>query len=227
VLDKTEGIPPPARLPAPRADAAAAWRTEIGLGGVPVVGFAGRWVEEKGFDLLLEALPRMLAEQPDVHLAYAGDHRISYERFFDRCAPMVERHRDRIAFVGLLRDQQRLADFYAMVDVLAVPSRSDCFALVQVEAMLSGTPVVVSDVPGAREVVTRTDLGQLVPPEDPEALARGVLDVLADPERYANARERVLAAYDPESALDAYERVLAHAATNGQPVAKTSWTASR
>jgi glycosyltransferase involved in cell wall biosynthesis len=217
VLDKTEGIPPPARLPAPDREAVAAWRAELGLTDAPVVGFAGRWVEEKGFDVLLEALPLMLERRPDLRLVYAGDHRIPYERFFDRCAPLVERHPDHLTFVGLLRDQQRLADFYALGDVFAVPSRSDCFALVQAEALMSNTPVVVSDIPGAREPIMRTGLGRLVPPEDTGALADALLEVLDEPERYADARERVLAEYDPERALDAYERVLARAVQNGHP----------
>lgn len=212
VLNKIEAIPPPVQLPEPEPQRVAEWRAELGLEGVPVVGFAGRWVEEKGFDTLLAALPRMLEESPDLRLAFAGEHQISYESFFERCEPLVARHRDRIVFVGLLRDQQQLADFYALADVLALPSRSDCFAIVQVEAMLSGTPVVVSDIPGAREVVTRTGLGRLVPPDDPEALAEGLLGVLSEPERYEGARERVLADYDPERTLDAYEDVLVRAA---------------
>jgi glycosyltransferase involved in cell wall biosynthesis len=217
VLAKTEGIPPPVWLPEPRPDAVAAWRAQLGLEGAPVVGFAGRWVEEKGFDTLLAAIPELVERRPDVRLVYAGDHRVPYERFYDRCARLVERHRDRIHFVGLLSDQQRLAEFYAMADVLAVPSRSDCFGLVQVEAMLSGTPVVVSDIPGAREVVTRTGLGRVVTAGDPHALADGLQAVLDETDRYSDARARVLEAYDPERALDAYERVLARAVADGQP----------
>jgi glycosyltransferase involved in cell wall biosynthesis len=212
VLDKTEAIPPPVHLPEPRAQRVAEWRAELGLEDVPVIGFAGRWVEEKGFDTLLAALPRMLEVRPDIRLVFAGEHRISYERFFERCAPEVARHRDRITFIGLLREQQELADFYALADVFALPSRSDCFAIVQVEAMLSGTPVVVTDIAGAREVVTRTGLGRIVPSEDPDALAAALLAVLADPGPYANSRERVLAEYDPERAIDGYERVLERAA---------------
>ena len=212
VLHKTEAIPPPVQLPRPRTDRVAEWRRELGLEGAPVIGFAGRWVEEKGFDTLLAALPRMLEECPELRLVFAGEHEISYERFFERCEAAVARHRDRITFIGLLRDQQQLADFYALADVFALPSRSDCFAIVQVEAMLSGTPVVVTDIPGAREVVTRTGLGRIVPPGDPEALATALLAVLSDPAPYAGSRERVLAAYDPERTLDAYEHVLHRAA---------------
>ena len=208
VLHKIESIPPPVVLPEPHPLAVAAWREQLGLVGVPVVGFAGRWVEEKGFDTLLRALPRLLEAKPDLRLAFAGEHRVAYEDFYEQCAPLVERHSDRIVFVGLLQDQQRLADFYSMVDVLALPSRSDCFAIVQVEAMLSGTPAVVTDIPGAREVVGRTGLGRVVPPGDPDALADGLLAVLDEPERYTGARERVLAQYDPERTLDEYERLL-------------------
>ena len=73
--------------------------------------------------------------------------------------------------VGLLLDRQRLADFYALCDVFVLPSRSDCFASVQVESLRSGTPLVASDIPGLRTVVRSTGMGRLVPTGDPGALA--------------------------------------------------------
>ena len=174
-LDKVDAIHPPIDIPRPDAGAAAAWRAELGLEDKRVIGFAGRFVEEKGFDLLLRAVPALVEAEPDVHLVYAGEHEIVYEDFYGRCRPLVEAHRDRLTFVGLVRDRQRLADFYALCDVFALPSRTDSFAAVQVEAMLCGTPVVASDIPGAREPVRLTGMGRLVEPLDPEALAAGLL----------------------------------------------------
>jgi glycosyltransferase involved in cell wall biosynthesis len=84
-----------------------------------------------------------------------------YERFYERCLPLVERYRDRVHFLGLLGRDQDVADFYAACDVLVLPSRTECFGLVQVEAMLCGTPVVVSDIPGAREPVRVTGMGRI------------------------------------------------------------------
>jgi SAM-dependent methyltransferase len=92
--------------------------------------------------------------------------------------------------------------------VLALPSRSDCFELVQAEAMLCGTPVVASDIPGAREAVRRTGMGRLVAAEDPAALAAGLHAVLRDRRRYERPRTEIAAAFDCERVLEAYEALL-------------------
>ena len=104
-----------------------------------------------------------------------------YEDFYSRCRPLIEPVADFVTFTGLIRDRQRLADFYAMCDVLVLPSRTDSFAAVQVEAMLCGTPVVASDIPGARVPVQLTAMGVLVEPRNPDALAAGIREVMTDP----------------------------------------------
>ncbi len=62
--------------------------------------------------------------------------------------------------LGLIVERQELADFYAMCDVFALPSRTNCFPSVQIEAMMCGTPVVATNIPGAREVVRVTGMGR-------------------------------------------------------------------
>jgi glycosyltransferase involved in cell wall biosynthesis/SAM-dependent methyltransferase len=204
---KLSYIYPPVELPQPDREAAARWRRELGLESRRVVGFAGRFVEEKGFDYLLRAIPHLVAAEPAAHLVYAGDHRVVYERFYDRCRPLLEAHADRISFVGLLRDRGRMASFYAMCDAFALPSRTDCLGRVQVEAMLCGTPVVASDIPGAREPVRLTGMGRLVAARDPEALAAGLIAVLRDPARYRRGPQEIRAHFSIERTLDEYERL--------------------
>lgn len=207
-----QAISPPIDIPLPDPEAARVWRQQLGLGDARLVGFAGRWVEEKGFDYLLQALPLMLARDPRVRFVYAGDHQVFYERFYEACAPLLGPHRDHVTFVGLQRDRQRLANFYAMCDAFALPSRTDCLAAVQVEAMLCGTPVVASDIPGAREAVSRTGMGRLVPPHAPAALAEALLDVLDRRSTFVKPRAAIRAVYDPDDSIMRHERVLLAAA---------------
>jgi glycosyltransferase involved in cell wall biosynthesis/SAM-dependent methyltransferase len=204
---KLSYIYPPVELPQPDRGAAARWRRELGLESRRLVGFAGRFVEEKGFDYLLRAIPHLVAAEPAAHLVYAGDHRVVYERFYDRCRPLLDAHADRVSFVGLVRDRGRMASFYAMCDAFALPSRTDCLGLVQIEAMLSGTPVVVSDIPGAREPVRLTGMGRLVAARDPEALAAGLITVLRDPAQYRHSPQEIRAHFSIERTLDEYERL--------------------
>jgi glycosyltransferase involved in cell wall biosynthesis len=143
-----------------------------------------------------------------VHLLFAGEHQVVYESFYEQCRDLLDRHRDRLTSVGLLRDAQQLADFYAMCDVFALPSRTDCLASVQVEAMLAGTPVVAADIPGAREVVQRTGMGRLCRPHDPDHLAEALLDVLRDRERYVRPPGHIRAEYDPARSVSEYEALL-------------------
>jgi glycosyltransferase involved in cell wall biosynthesis len=202
-------ILPPVEIPVPEDGAGSRWRTELGLDGTRVIGFAGRFVEEKGFDYLLRAIPSLLETDPNARLVYAGDHEILYEDFFDRCKPLLDAHREYISFVGLLRDRQQLANFYALCDVFVLPSRTDSFAAVQVEAMLSGTPVVATDIPGAREPVRQTGMGTLVRPRSPGALAAGISEVLREPSRFVRRRTEIEAVFDPAQSIDEYEALMA------------------
>ena len=201
-------ISPPVDVPPPQPEAAAAWRRALGLERRRVIGFAGRFVEEKGFDYLLRAVPALAAGEPDVHLVFAGEHRVVYETFYEKCRGLLDRHRDRITSLGLLRDRQQLANFYALCDVFALPSRTDSLASVQIEAMLAGTPVVATDIPGAREVVQRTGMGRLCRPRDPEHLAETLLHVLGHREQYIKTRAHIRAVYDPHRSVCEYERLL-------------------
>jgi glycosyltransferase involved in cell wall biosynthesis len=206
--DKMAVIFPPVVFPVAQASEAADWRRSLRLDGAHVVGFAGRFVEEKGFDYLLRAIPLVREQLPDAHFVFAGEYRVVYERFYERCRPLIEAQREHLTMLGLLTDPQRMAAFYAMCDVFALPSRTDCLPSVQVEAMLSGTPVVATDIPGARQAVMRSGMGLLVAPHDEVSLARGLVEVLRNREQYVRTREHVLSVFDPEETITQYERLL-------------------
>ncbi len=205
---KLVAIAPPVDIPTPDRAAAVTWRAGLGLADHAVVGFAGRFVEEKGVDVLLRALPLLRAAEPRAHLVFAGDPHPVYERFYEDCAGLRAAVAGHVTEVGLLRDRQQLADFYGLCDVLALPSRSDCFALVQAEAMRCGTPVVASDIPGAREPVRWTGMGRLVTPLDPAALAAGLLAVLRAPAAYRRPPAEIAAVFDRERCIAAYDALV-------------------
>jgi glycosyltransferase involved in cell wall biosynthesis len=207
-LPKVKVIYPPIEARPPDPEGTAALRRKFGLEGKPVVGYGGRFVEEKRPDLLIQAIPYLCERFPDLRIVFAGEYLIRYESFYERCLPLIERYRDRLVFLGLLREPQQMSDFYALCDVLALPSGTECFGMVQAEAMLCGTPVVVSDTPGAREVVRVTGMGEIFSRGSVPALAEAIARVLADRGRYVKPREQIAATFNLERTVDGYEELL-------------------
>jgi len=95
--------------------------------------------------------------------------------------------------------------------VLAVTSLNctEAFGLVQVEAMLSGEPVVGSDLPGVREAVRRTGMGEIVPPADPAALAAALVRVIQRRQEYVRPRDQVARTFDMSQSVRQYEALFA------------------
>lgn len=196
-------VRPPVRIPLPAPGSADALRNELGLAGKRLIGISGRWVMEKAFDDLLRAMPWIRRAVPEAHLVFAGETRVVHDPAWRQWLPLVEAERDHMTFAGLIEDRARLAAFYSMLDVLVLPSHSEMMGIVQVEAMLCGTPVVATDVPGARTVVRETGFGLIAPVADPSALAGAVVQVLARPAPYRPRVEAVRGLYDPGAAARA------------------------
>jgi glycosyltransferase involved in cell wall biosynthesis len=202
-------IYPPVEIDSPTADGVTGFRRRHGLGTGPVVGFAGRFAEEKGCDDLLRTIPAVRSACPGAVYAFAGEYRkVVGETFYERTRPLLEQHQDHVRLLGVLRGQE-LSDFYAACDVLVLPSVNftETFGLVQVEAMLCGTPVVASDLPGVREAIRVTGMGRIAPPRKPECLADAIIDVISNRSRYVRPRDEIAARFRIDATVDAYERV--------------------
>lgn len=121
--------------------------------------FAGATIRRKGFDLLIEAFERVRAEVPGARLRVVGSR--------GDLGHLLHPHVD---FLGP-RPQAELAAELRRADVLVLPSRNDSYAMVVAEALASGTPALVSEMVGAKDLVTEGKTGWIVPVEDLEALA--------------------------------------------------------
>jgi len=209
-LSKVRVIPPPVHLPAPTRLEIDAFRAQWNPDGWRTIGMAARLATEKGVEYLLEALPRVRAEFPDVRVLYAGQHQnvLGEEAYFRSLAPLLERERGHWSFLGLL-DPHQMALFFSNLDVLVVPSlnSTESFGLVQVEAMLCGTPSIASDLPGVRQPVRMTGMGEVAPIRDSAALAEAILRVLRDRQRYVRPRAEIEALFSTERTAQRYERL--------------------
>jgi D-inositol-3-phosphate glycosyltransferase len=155
-----------------------------------IVLFVGRIEQIKGIDVLLRALGLLFFRHPelrnDVCLLVVGgaldpnDDSPEVEKI-EELQRLVHQHRmeANVSFVGSM-DQQRLALFYAAADVCAVPSLTESFGLVALEAMACGTPVVGTRVGGLQTLIEHGESGLLVPAGDSQALAESIAKVLTD-----------------------------------------------
>lgn len=207
-LDKVTVISPPVEMPLPNPQRVEEWRSAWSNDGGPVIGFASRFVEEKRPDLLLKALEVVNRTYPKARIVFVGEYPVKYEKaFWERHQDLVQQYRDQLVFPGLMSNMQDMADFYAACDVLALTSDTECFALVQVEAMLSGTPVVMTEIPGGRVPVQRAGMGKLARAGDWQSIGEALVDVLQNPAQYRRPREEIEALFSFQETVDRYEGV--------------------
>jgi glycogen synthase len=136
----------------------------------------GRLVYEKGFQLALEAMPRVIAEAPGTRFLVAGSG--THEEELRKQAEELDLTDDG-TFLGWIGDDV-LHSLYRIADVCVVPSIYEPFGLVALEAMASGCPCIVADTGGLREVVPDDSAGLRFRAKDPEALADVAVRVLCD-----------------------------------------------
>lgn len=185
-------------------------RSRLGVPrGSRLVGFVGRLVPEKGLPVLMDAVERVRVSRPDVRLIIAGEGDTVAGGGLGAAVRTRAATDDWVVVTGFMPDAD-LPAFHSMLDVLALPSVDplEAYGIVQVEAMLCGTPVIASDMPGVRIPVSRTGMGLLAPPGDPDALADALGRVLDDPGAFTADREAVIRAIDPEEGINALADLL-------------------
>ncbi|GIH75520.1 glycosyltransferase family 4 protein [Planobispora longispora] len=153
-----------------------------------IVLAAGRLVPVKGYDRLLKAFAQVIAVRPDWKLRIYGEGRVS-----DKLVKLATKLRlhNNVVFMGSTGD---IEGELAKASIHAVSSRFEGFGMTIIEAFACGVPVVSFDCPrGPREIITSGHDGLLVPPDDVDALAAGLLKMIDDEDgrrrMAANARE--------------------------------------
>ncbi len=131
----------------------------------------------KGYDLVIRALPLVLAQEPNAIylLGGKGDDRARIERLVQDLGLT-----DQVQLLGFIADQD-LADYYALADVFIMPSLGEGFGIVFLEAMACNTPAIAGNQDGSVDPLLDGRLGTLVDPTSVEAIAEALITVLGQP----------------------------------------------
>jgi 1,4-alpha-glucan branching enzyme len=171
-------------------------REELGLGSGKIVFFVGRMVREKGVQLLLEGAPDILRHHPDVTFVLAGRGPM-----LDELRGQAERLgiAERTRFLGFVDDARRNA-LFRLADVAVFPSLYEPFGIVALEAMAFGTPLLVADTGGLREIVRHGENGATMYTGDVQSLVNQLRWLLENPDvsaaMAARARQEIIEEYN-------------------------------
>lgn len=174
----------------------AEFRATYALPEQPIIFSVGRLVYEKGYQVLLDAMPMILNEIPTTKLVLAGKGPL-----FDELQQHAQELGiwEHVHFVGFISDEDR-DKLFSVANCAVFPSLYEPFGIVALEAMAYACPVVASNVGGLTEVIDHKKTGTLIYSDDPGSAAWGVLEVLKNPETAAsyasNAKQMVAEKYN-------------------------------
>jgi glycosyltransferase involved in cell wall biosynthesis len=175
------------------------------------IGIVSRIAADKGLEYVLNAIPILHVKVKKKFLIYiAGPAEpVGEEAYKKKITELIGRYKDDIVFLGKLKDEE-MGSLFSILDVLVVPSinSTESFATVQVEAMMQGTPVVVSDLPGVRIPVKRTGMGLVVPKMDSEKFAEAIALVLKNKNDYCIEKGRIIKEFSFIKTLKTYENAI-------------------
>ena len=221
---KTRFVYPP--IPVPKVNNRVKKLINYKIGKKPkfLIGVAARLAAEKGIEYLLEAIP-LLEEKFNpsadgqnslLRQGYGGQAKIKTgsvepvgeEKYKDKILKLVEKYRDYVVFLGELKEEE-MGSFYSILDVLVLPSvnSTEAFGMVQVEAMMTGIPVVATSLSGVRVPIKKTGMGISVPVKDSLKLAESIIEVIFNKSKFIKEAEIIKSEFSITKTVNFYLRL--------------------
>lgn len=176
-----------------------------------LIGVAARLAAEKGIEYLLEGIPLLRDKlKTKFKILIAGSlNPVGEESYKRKILELAKRYKDDVVFLGELKEEE-MGSFYSLLDILVLPSvnSTESFGMVQVEAMMMGVPVVVSDLPGVRVPVQKTGMGQIVPVKDIQMLASAIREILLNRKTYIKDNQLIKNTFSVRETTNFYLNLL-------------------
>ena len=175
------------------------------------VGFVGRFSREKGIEYLIGALKHL--KRADIELILVGPKKsqvVGEQKYHDLIMTILKESDIPYRVFSSPSDAELSAIYHAL-DVLVLPSvnSTEAFGMVQAEAMVCGTPVVATDLPGIRQPVTLTGNGKIVPPSDLVRMAHAIDSVVGSSKSRADVTKSAKKIFDASKIYSFYTKLLA------------------
>lgn len=174
------------------------------------IGFCGRIAAEKGIEVLIESVSSL----ENTILFFAGPtgkNVIGEELYYAKIQDLLNQKKIPHIFLGTL-SAGKLSAFYKSIDMLVLPSlnKTEAFGMVQVEAMLQGTPVIASNLPGVRVPITLTQMGILTTPHNSSEIKNAIQTILNEKSKYTSEQliHNAKKIFDPKKTYDSIYSVI-------------------
>ncbi len=192
--------------------------------------FAGSLIKRKGLDLLIPAFIDVAERHPDIFLWLVGpqnqlENPTLDESFIDQLKQQIKAHQleDHVRFEGLIRDRVDMAAAFQAADIFVFPSRKEGLPNVVLEAMACGLPVIVSDLPGLKNVIENGNNGIVVALEEINTLNKAIESIISNDENRVRlgvqARQYILNNHNFQgwqASMTEHYRTISHPLENGR-----------
>lgn len=161
-----------------------------------LIGYLGRVASEKGLEYLVEAMLLLKKNKYFLNkkatLLIAGPYAkevAGEDAYFFKIKNLLKKNEIDYRLLGKL-SQFQIGAFYKAIDLLVLPSinSTEAFGMVQAEAMLYGTPVIATDLPGVRVPIKLTKMGIIVKPKSGKLIADAIIEILKNRKKYTNKK---------------------------------------
>lgn len=178
------------------------------------IGFCGRISSEKGLEYLIKAyeyIRKSISSAKFVFAGPLGHEVVGEEWYYQKIQKLLNDKSIPHLFLGRLRNDE-MGSFYKAIDCLVLPSvnNTEAFGMVQAEAMVQGTPVIATDLPGVRIPIQLTGMGLVVPQKNAHQLGLSIIRVITHRSQFTDTKlvEKAKKIFDPEVSYTAFIHVL-------------------